>query len=105
MRDGRKYKFGDVIISFVQFLDSFEVKKRPALVLFEEYGNVVCASITSNPKMKGIPLTEKEGLAFDSVIKLNYLFTISEKMVNKFLFSVGEDKRKAIREELISKIR
>jgi len=38
----------------VQFTDSFEIKKRPAVVLFEELTNVVVAGITSNKNMKGI---------------------------------------------------
>ena len=68
---------GDVILAQVQFTDSSEVKTRPALVLFEELGNVVIAGITSNIEMKGIPLTETDGLMKKSVIKLNYIFTIS----------------------------
>jgi len=74
-------KFGDVILAEMQFVDTFETKSRPAVVLFEEYGNVVVAGITSNMEMKGIPLLMKEGAIKDSVIKLNYIFTISEKMM------------------------
>ena len=44
---------GQVIIARVQFADSGEVKLRPAVVLFEELGNIVVAGITSNLKMKG----------------------------------------------------
>jgi hypothetical protein len=36
-------KPGDVIIASVQFTDTDEVKIRPAVVLFEELGNVVIA--------------------------------------------------------------
>lgn len=31
---------GDVVLAQVQFTDTFEVKKRPALVLFEEFDNI-----------------------------------------------------------------
>ena len=48
-------KPGDVILATVQFTDTDEVKVRPAVVLFEELGNVVVAGVTSNPRMKGIP--------------------------------------------------
>jgi len=48
-------KAGDVIVAYVQFTDTAEAKIRPALVLFEELGNVVVAGVTSNLKMKGIP--------------------------------------------------
>ena len=62
-------KFGDVVLAQVQFMDTFEIKTRPALVLFEEFGNVVVAGITSNTKMHGIPLTKGEGAIKDSIIK------------------------------------
>lgn len=52
-------KSGDVVLAKIQFTDTFEVKTRPALVLFEEYDNIVVAGITSNVQMQGIPLTKK----------------------------------------------
>jgi mRNA interferase MazF len=58
MRLGKMPKPGDVILASVQFTDTAEVKVRPAVVLFEEYGNVVVAGVTSNLKMRGIPLTK-----------------------------------------------
>ena len=99
------HNFGEVILSQVQFTDTFEVKRRPALVLFEEKGNVIVLGITSNLNMSGIPLTKKEGAIKDSVIKLNYIFTISEKMIEKIFFSISEEKKRRIKEELISKIK
>jgi len=93
-------KAGDVVIAQVQFTDTFEIKKRPALVLFEEHDNVVVAGITSNTKMKGIPLTKQEGAIKDSVIKLNYIFTISTAMVSKILFHLNTKKKQIIFEEL-----
>ncbi len=91
---------GDVILASVQFTDSDEVKVRPAVVLFEELGNVVIAGITSNLKMKGIPLTTREGAVKDSIIKLNYIFTISEDMANKVAFQLSSDKKQLIFDEL-----
>ena len=91
---------GDVILAQVQFTDTFEVKKRPALVLFEEYDNVVVAGITSNIKMKGIPLLKEEGAVKDSVIKLNYIFTISTAMVSKILFRLNAKKKTIVFNEL-----
>lgn len=94
------FRPGDVILATVQFADTFEIKKRPALVLFEELGNVVVAGITSNLAMKGIPLSKEEGAVKDSVIKLNYIFTISEKMVQKRLFHLAGKKKKIVFNEL-----
>ncbi len=97
-------KPGDVILASVQFTDSEEVKVRPAVVLFEELGNVVVAGVTSNPKMKGIPLSKSEGAIKDSVIKLNYIFTISDIMASKVLFHLSQEKKKLIFEELSKRL-
>ena len=98
------YKPGDVVLAKVQFTDTYEVKTRPAVVLFEELGNVVIAGVTSNPEMKGIPLTVKEGAVKESVIKLNYIFTISEIMISKVLFHLGREKKKLVFLELEKKL-
>ena len=98
-------KLGDIVLTQIQFIDSPEIKQRPALVLFEEYGNIVVAGITSNLEMKGIPLLKKEGAIKDSIIKLNYIFTISEKMIKKTLFSLSSEKKKIIVSEFIKKLR
>ena len=99
------YKLGDVILAKIQFTDTFEVKTRPAVVLFEEFGNVVVAGITSNTTMQGIPLTKKEGAVKESVIKLNYIFTLGHAMVQKVLFSLSEEKRIRVVTELVSQLR
>ncbi len=98
-------KLGDVVLAKVQFTDTFETKVRPAVVLFEEFDNVVVAGITSNLQMKGIPLTMKEGAIKESVIKLNYIFTISRAMVEKFLFPLSSGKKKIIFDELCRKLK
>lgn len=97
-------KFGDVILAEVQYTDTFEIKNRPAVVLFEEYGNVIALGITSNLSMKGIPITKKEGAIADSVIKLNYAFTISENMVKKYLFRISPEKKNLIKSEIIKRL-
>lgn len=96
---------GEVVLANVQFTDTFELKKRPALVLFNEMGNVVVAGITSNPEMKGIPLTKKEGAVKDSIIKLNYIFTISEAMIEKILFSLSKQKKKQVFDGMLEKLK
>jgi len=53
------HRFGEIILASVQFADTFEIKKRPALVLFEEQNNIVVTGITSNLEMKGVSLTKK----------------------------------------------
>jgi len=105
MKFGKMHRFGEIILASVQYTDTFEIKKRPALVLFEDSGNIVVAGITSNLKMKGISLSKKEGAIKESIIKLNYIFTISGKMVERVLFSVSKEKRNLIKKELINKIK
>ena len=53
--------------------------------------------------MKGIPLTKTEGAIKDSVIKLNYIFTISNEMVSKVIFHLGKEKKQLIFDELCKK--
>ena len=98
------HKLGEVVLAEVQFTDTFEVKNRPAVILFEEYGNVVVAGITSNTEMKGLPLSRKEGAVKDSIIKLNYIFTISEKMIKKALFSLSAEKKKLLVAEIVKRL-
>ena len=95
---------GDVVLVQVQFTDTFEAKVRPAVVLFEEFGNIVIAGITSNTSMKGVPLTRKDGAIKDSVIKTNYIFTVSEIMVKKKIFSLSERKKNELYDELVQRL-
>lgn len=105
MRHGRMPKSGTVVLTKIQFTDTFEIKTRPAVVLFEEFDNIVVAGITSNQNMQGIPLTKKEGAIKDSIIKINYIFTISKMMVEKELFSLTKEKKKQIYDALLAHIK
>lgn len=98
------FNSGDVVLTKVQYTDTGEVKTRPALVLFEELGNIVVAGITSNINMEGVSLTKKEGMIKDSIIKLNYLFTISNQFVSRKLFSLNSGKKKEVFNELIKRL-
>ena len=95
---------GDVVLTQVQFTDTFEVKKRPALVLFEEYNNVIIAGITSNTNMEGVPLLKEDGAIKDSIIKLNYIFTVSNAMIEKTLFSLTKEKKQLVFDELSKRL-
>jgi mRNA interferase MazF len=97
-------KAGDIIITRVQFTDSEESKVRPALVLFEELGNIIIAGITTNMQMKGIHIYTREGAAQDSIIKLNYIFTITNEAVLKTVFRLSTEKRQIVFEELVKKL-
>jgi len=95
---------GEVVLTKIQYTDTGEIKIRPALVLFEELGNVVVAGITSNKDMEGVLLTKKEGVVKDSVIKLNYIFTISNQFVSRKLFNLSLEKKKEVFDKLVGKL-
>ncbi len=99
------YKTGDVILAQIHFVDTFEIKTRPAVVLFEDYGNIVVMGVTSNSNMEGIPLTKKEGAIKESIIKINYIFTISELMVKKRLFQLTPEKKELLINEITKRIK
>ena len=95
----------DVILAKVQFTDINEIKIRPCVILFEDCNNIVIAGITSNTNMKGISLTTKDGAIKNSVIKTNYIFTISNIMIEKYLFSLTSQKKKELFNDLKNKLK
>jgi hypothetical protein len=99
------YNSGDVILIKMQFVDTREIKKRPALILFQEHDNIVVAGITSNKLMKGIKLTKQEGAIKDSIIKLNYIFTTSKLLIEKKLFTLTKLKKEEVKQEIIKKLK
>jgi len=101
---GKKHEFGDVVLVDAQFIDRKESKVRPALVLYSEQGNTAVSAITSNPTRRGIPLTKKEGAVLDSIIKINYLFTIPDSFVIRQLFTVGYQKREMIKSAFLKRL-
>jgi mRNA interferase MazF len=98
------HKSGDVIITRMQFVDSEGSKVRPALVLFEDLGNIIIAGITTNMQMKGIHISTKEGAAQDSIIKLNYIFTITNEAILKTVFHLSPEKKQLVFDELSKKL-
>jgi mRNA interferase MazF len=75
------------------------------MVLFEELGDVLIAVITSNKNMDGTPFLKSEGAVKDSVIKLNYIFTISESMISRVITRLSSEKQKEIYNGLLRKLR
>ena len=95
---------GDVIIARVRFADNQGSKIRPALVLFEELGNVVIAGVTTNLRMKGVRISKSDGAAQDSIIKLNYIFTITNDVILKTVFHLNNEKKRMVLKELMEKL-
>jgi len=97
-------EFGDVVLAEIQFTDTNESKKRPAVVLFQEASNVIVAGMTSNIQRKGILVTKEEGAIKDSVIKTSYIFTLAYNRIIKKLFSLNENKKQILCKEIQEKI-
>ena len=97
-------KSGDVIVTRMQFVDNEESKVRPALVLFEELGNIIIAGITTNMQMKGIFISTKEGAAQDSIIKINYIFTITNEAILKTVFHLSPEKKRLVFDEISKRL-
>lgn len=54
--------------------------------------------------MKGIRLTKKDGAIKESVIKTNYIFTITENAIAKKLFRLSDEKKNEVYENLNKKL-
>jgi mRNA interferase MazF len=95
------FNSGDVVVATVKLEDTKEARTRPVLVLFEEYTNVVVAGITSNPYVKGIPISKKEGALKHSTIKLNQIFTLERDTLSAPLFKLSDEKRRMVFDALV----
>ena len=96
------YRSGDVVLAYVHYTDTMQVKKRPALVLYSENNNIVVAGITSNTNMEGIIICKDDGAIKDSIIKTNYIFTISSNHIIKKLFVLNQAKKQAVYNRIIN---
>ena len=53
--------------------------------------------------MSGLGILKSEGAAQDSVIKLNYIFTITNEAIIKTVFQLSSEKRNVVFDELMKK--
>ncbi len=107
MKDGTIVSQRDIILIPFPYSNLSENKKRPAIVLSnEEYnsknGDVICCAITSNPRNyeRSIVINEKDldegNLRYESEVKPNKVFTLSQSLVIKRLAKLNVDKSKEI---------
>jgi len=54
--------------------------------------------------MKGVLLSRKDGAVKESIIKTNYIFTISEAMIKKKLFTLSKQKREELYSALVARV-
>jgi len=82
-----------------------EIQTREVLKEIVSNPKIRIFKLSNDPAFYGVPLTKKEGAIKDSVIKLNYIFTISEKMVKKSLFNLSKEKKKILFDEITKRLR
>ena len=96
-------KAGDVVITRIRSADYEGSKIRPALVLFDEPGDIVIVGISTNLKMERIPIIMSGGTAQDNVIKPNYFFTNGNTII-KTVFYLNKAKNYVVIKELRKKL-
>jgi mRNA interferase MazF len=90
------YKVGDIVLVKFPYTNLVEYKKRPVLVIKSqnEYEDIVCFQITSNPHQSNIIKIEdnflSKKLKLNSYVKYDKCFTISFNVIDKKLSSVNE---------------
>ena len=94
------YEFGDVLLAKVQFPNGTSVKKRPVIVLFQKKKNIIVSGITSNISRDGVLIKKESGLKKDSIVRLDYIFTLDDSLIEKKLISLSENKKREICELL-----
>ncbi|MHA1222156.1 MAG: type II toxin-antitoxin system PemK/MazF family toxin [Candidatus Heimdallarchaeaceae archaeon] len=72
------------------------MKKRPILVLFHRRKNIVVAGITSNLSREGVLIKKKDGVDKDSIIRLDYIFTIEDSLIERKLTTISEEIKKEV---------
>ena len=83
-----RFKKGDIVVIPVPFTDNATVKKRPAVVLFNDVGDVLVAQITSkiyhdNLSFKLMSSDMSVPLPKQSYVRLYKLFVMQEHLIEK----------------------
>lgn len=91
------YKVGEIILISFPFTDLLSAKKRPVLIIKDEneYGDVVCFQITSNPRQSNLYEIHPDDLAegilkLRSFVKYDKCFTISTQNADKKLAHISQ---------------
>jgi mRNA interferase MazF len=111
MRYGMMYKQGDILLIPIPFSDLTTHKQRPVLVLSntqynEKTEDIVVAAVTSNLSNKdyGVVLTnevlESGNLKGQSLIRVDKIYTLSQKIVIKRFGSTKSEILDQVRQSL-----
>ena len=85
-----KFHFGQIVLINFPFVDSSEVKKRPALILLDtQDGDVIVSRITSQDAKSNFDAELKNwqnaGLLLPSIVRIHKIATIEKKLIEKVL--------------------
>lgn len=100
MKHGKTYEFGEIVLASVSFPNGTGIKQRPVLILFQKRKNIIVTGITSNLSREGVLIKKEEGLDKDSIVRLDYIFTIDDSNIKKKLITISESKKKEICKKL-----
>ena len=95
MKFGKMHSFGEIVLASVQFTDTFEIKKRPVLVIksANDLNDFVCLQITSkhsSGNLLKIENTDIENgvLKLISFVRYDKCFTLNTQIIDKKLAKV-----------------
>lgn len=100
------YVFGDIVLANFPFAEGIGNKIRPALVLKKEWVSYFLMGITSNSSGKQeydffVSKNEENNLAADSLLKINKLVFLFEKLLIKKIGIFSDQEKKEIKKLLI----
>lgn len=100
--DRTTYHFGDMVLIVFPFTDARQMKKRPALVLFES-GNediTLCRITSHKPETEFdycIENWKTHGLLLPSVIRLNKIATLENNLIEKKLGKLSIEEKTEVK--------
>ncbi len=100
------YRVGDIVLVEIPFTDLSGSKKRPACVLSTKKKDFLVAFITSKLEQADredviLNKTSANGLAVDSAVLAQKLFTVHESLIVRKLGSCAPQERRAILKAII----
>jgi mRNA interferase MazF len=100
------YKFGDILLLNFPFTGLANVKKRPAIFLFDAHdGDILVARITSKIWFTATDISLKDwskaGLMSNSCVRLTKLATLEKALVERKLGSLSASDLSFVEQKLI----
>jgi len=90
-----KFHFGQIVLINFPFVNTSEVKKRPALILIDTHDeDVIVSRITSQDAKSDFDVEithwQKAGLLLPSIARIHKIATIEKKLIERVLGSLDK---------------